>query len=150
MKKIINYQILKRIDNRDFDSNKELYISNAIIDTIDFRFTSFIYPVRINNCIIGNLLIHSSSFEGGFMLENCVIKESTDYEMGGHNKQPFIIQNNIFINRIQFFDCLFEQQVIIRNNVFCQSASLFNGTNSFDNSYIVETNQGNLDLPICL
>ena len=150
MKTNKNYQILNRIECNDFDLTEDTYISHTIIETVDFRFYSFKHHVHIDGCVIENLLIHSTFFEGGFTLENCIIMNDINYEMGGHNKSPFIICNNIFHNVLQFFDCIFDAELMIKNNVFCKGASLYNNTNYFPQSTKIIDNIGDLNLYVNL
>lgn len=143
-------QIIKRIERSEFDPSEDVHISHAIIDTIDFRFSSFSHNVHIENCIIGELLIYSTFFEGGFVLENCIISKYTNYEMGGPNKFPFVIRNNVFCDIFQFFDCIFENELTIKNNVFCKGASIYNRSNTFSDFTQITDNNGALDLYITL
>jgi hypothetical protein len=65
-------------------NNKEpIIIDNSIIDTVDFRFKEYLCNVSIKNCNINNLLLHTSWFKSGFLIENCIIsnKINNDYSM---------------------------------------------------------------------
>ena len=128
------------------DLTKPIIIQDAIVKTVDLRFTTFHHKVCINNSIIGTLLLHSAFFEGGLIIESCIVKNHIQYEMGGHNKKPVRITDSIFESMFVFFDCVFESDIIINNNIFREGSTLYNGTNYFDISPNTENNVGVLDI----
>lgn len=112
--------------------NREILISDSVMDIVDLRFSTFNQKVSVRNCVINHLLIHSSFFINGFTIDNCVVKEKVQFEMGGHNKSPIVIHNNIFCGLFVFFDCQFDEQLSILNNIFKKGSTLFNKTNTFE------------------
>ena len=124
-------------------------IANRIIDQLEIGFTTYNFEVIIENCLIEHLQIHSAWFKEGLIFKNNIIKMDIDYQMGGHNNSPIIIESNIFESFFNFFDCHFEEKVIIRNNIFQKGTNLLGnvGTgfqNLFNNEIINENNLGNL------
>lgn len=134
------------INTKQFDLNSAIEICDSVIDTIDFRYSIFNQPVLIKNCLIDYLLIHSSFFAAGLVIDSCVVKEKIQFEMGGHNKCPIIIQNNIFCKLFVFFDCIFDDRLIVKNNIFKQGSTVFNKTNTFGLEPFISDNIGPMDL----
>lgn len=128
------------------DLNKEIQLSDSIMNIVDLRFSTYKKKVTIRNCIINHLLIHSSFFEDGFLIENCIIKEKIQYEMGGHNMSPIVIHDNVFCDLFVFFDCQFESLLSINNNVFKKGSTLFNKTNTFAVNPDIYDNIGKMDV----
>lgn len=117
----INKQIISTLDCL---SDSQIMISDSIIDVLNLGFTTYQYPVLIKNSSIQELVIHSAWFKGGLLLENCIIKEVINYEMGGHNESPIVINDNIFQDLFIFYDCHFQDKLIIRNNIFNKGSTL--------------------------
>ncbi|SHK47390.1 hypothetical protein [Xylanibacter ruminicola] len=135
------------INNRIFKSNINHLsgvISNQIVDTLDFGFDTFDQQVVVENCIIDTLILHNAHFVGGLCLQNCIIKNKVQYEMGGYNKMPIVIKNNIFMSLFVFLDCIFGADLVLTDNIFLDGCTLYNGYNEFDN-VIVENNIGKMD-----
>ena len=59
-----------------------------------------------------------------------------DYQMGGHNNEKMVISNNIFHGFFDFFDCHFEKQLTVENNIFMKGTDLVLRENKgFDNYF---------------
>jgi hypothetical protein len=130
-------------------------IFNQILNRLELGFNVYLSEVVIENCLIENIQIHSAWFKKGFIFRNNIIKCNIDYQMGGHNFAPIIMENNIFMGFFNFFDCHFEGKVIVRNNIFQKGANLLGNRgkgyqNLFNNGIINENNIGNLSLDKCL
>ena len=82
------------------------------------------------NCIIGTIRLHSTWFMQGLTLKNCVVKEKVEYE-AGEKRQPIIIRNNIFLEQFIFWDCYFEADIIVQENIFSKGCSLLDTSNHF-------------------
>jgi hypothetical protein len=107
--------------------------------------------LKIENCIISNFKIHSCWFVNGLLLKNSIVKNYIDYQMGGHNTQPIVIEGNVFVDFFNFFDCQFESIIKLKNNVFNKGANLLeNRGEGFENNFIAgwlaENNMGNIDV----
>jgi len=129
--------------------NETIEVTNCIIDSFEMNFTTYQYPVEIYNCIIGNFLVHSTWFTKGLKLINCIIKENIHYEMGGHNVMTIIMEGNIFMDFFNFFDCQFDNKVIVRNNVFVKGSNLLSKEgykSTFNLGIEVNANYGTLDI----
>lgn len=144
-------QIIQKIDSGSIDVSCPIYLSNCIIDTLDFVGIEFEKEVIIRRCIITNMDIYSSWFSKGLIFVENLVLSDIDYEMGGHNKKDIIIEQNIFKGFFSFFDCCFEKEIVIRNNIFTGNSDLLLQENKgfdniFENGYIVENNIGRLDM----
>lgn len=147
----INNITSRLIDSNSIDNNENINISNSIIDELNFTSLIFSKKVCICNCIIDKFAIHSSWFEGGLHFVDNIVLSDIDYQMGGHNVADFILERNIFNGFFSFFDCQFEGNVIIKDNIFKKGSDLFlNENKGFDNSFerelVVENNIGRLDM----
>lgn len=139
------------IDLNSIDTSEEISISNSIIGEINFTAGVFLKRVCICNCLIDKLKIYSSWFQGGLHFVDNIVLSDIDYQMGGHNVENFILENNIFNGFFGFFDCQFKGDVMIRNNVFKKGSDLLYKENKgFDNLFegqlIIENNIGRLDV----
>ena len=109
---MINNSILDVFNYKPERENNILQISNSIINSLCFPAFEIGAKVVIENCNIGTLMINNTWFEAGLVLRNTIVKSRIEYEAGGHNKSPIIIENNIFEEYFNFFDCQFKEQVI--------------------------------------
>ena len=132
----------------------DYHISNLIIDYLKIGFTRFDSQVIIENCIIENLEIHSTWFQKGCILRGCIIKNDIDYQMGGHNLFPIEIKQNIFEDFLGFFDCHFDEVIILSNNIFQKGSNLLGNIgegyqNMFNSGVVIDNNMGNLKVNRC-
>lgn len=145
-------KIIKVITQSELKDYKTFHLINCNIDTIDLTgvFELKVYLI-IENCIIQNLQIHSCWFVNGLLLKNNIIKNYVDYQMGGHNTNPIVIEENIFSSFFNFFDCQFEDVIIIKDNVFVKGTNLLGNKgegfeNSFVSGWVVENNIGRVNI----
>jgi hypothetical protein len=140
------------VDFSDFKGKSTLLLSNCIIDTVNligvFELETHLV---IENCVINNFNIHSCWFLNGLVLKNSIVRNSIDYQMGGHNMKPIILEGNIFLNFFNFFDCQFENTIELKSNIFMKGANLLGNqtegfANNFAKGYFIENNIGNISL----
>lgn len=123
------------IDGRDGDS-EGLTLEHCLIHELDVSAVRFLGRVTICNCIIDKLGIHSTVFAGGLTFTGNVVMSDIDYQMGGHNNEEMIISNNIFHGFFSFFDCIFEKQLTVKDNLFLKGTDLLTRENKgFDNCF---------------
>lgn len=150
---VINNEIIELIDIRYLLKVEEsISFNNCIIKNIDL-IGAFEIEIKLifENCIIDDLQINSCWFINGFILKNNVINNIIDYQMGGHNSKPILIEGNVFLELFSFFDCQFEELIEIKNNIFKKGTNILGNKgegfeNSFDNGYLIENNIGQLDV----
>lgn len=140
------------LNQDDLKDHNTFHFINCRINTIDLIgvFELNVHLI-IENCIINNLKIHSCWFVDGLILKNNIVKNNIDYQMGGHNVKPIVIEGNIFINFFNFFDCHFENIIEVKNNVFEKGTNLLGNKgegfeNSFVTGWLVENNVGSVDM----
>ena len=149
---VIDHQNIDKISPEDFKKLDNFHLTNCIIDTIDLvGVFEFRVNLVIENCIVNKLRIHSCWFVNGLIFRNNIVKSDVDYQMGEHNDMPIVMEGNIFIGFVNFFDCQFEKVIELRNNVFEKGTNLLGNKgegfeNSFANGWHVENNVGNVDL----
>lgn len=144
----------QKIDLLDFSQLDELSsctISNSIIKTINLDLFEPNFKIIIDNCKIENLLIHSCWFKGGLLFKNNEVKHYVDYQMGGHNELPIILDGNIFSSFVNFFDCQFYSQLEVINNNFTKGSNLLGNLeegfkNTFSEGLILKNNIGSIDI----
>lgn len=145
-------KIIEVINQSDLKGYKTYQLVNCIIKTFDLV-GAFELNVNLSleKCIIYNFQIHSCWFTNGLTLKNNIIVNSIDYQMGGHNLQPIIIEGNIFNSFLNFFDCHFENVIEVKNNIFERGTNLLGNKgegfeNSFAEGWVIENNVGNIDV----
>ena len=131
--------------------NHEIIITNCIIRKLDLDSLCLQKSVQIKNNFIQEFKIYSTWFKAGAIIKNNIFTNEIDYQMGGHNMNPIEIISNIFMGHFAFFDCQFEDQLIIKDNIFrCGSDLLYKENKGFDNifkkGYIIKNNIGDLDV----
>ncbi|MCH6201544.1 hypothetical protein MMU07_18325 [Aquiflexum sp. LQ15W] len=145
-------QNLELLNQEDLKGHETFNLINCIVNKIDligvFELNAYLI---LENCIINNLQIHSCWFTNGLLLKNCIIKNYIDYQMGGHNVSPIVIEGNVFMEFFNFFDCQFENRIEVVNNVFIKGTNLLGNKgegfeNSFAEGWLAENNVGNIDL----
>lgn len=86
-------QNIELLCQEDLKGHNTFHLINCIINTIDLIgvFELNVHLI-IENCIINDLKIHSCWFVNGLLLKNCIVKNYVDYQMGGHNEKPIVIE----------------------------------------------------------
>lgn len=136
---------------KDNKAKSVVDLEGLVLETVDFNFQDVIVPVLIKNCIIKTFLVNTGWFIKGLVIDRCIFLNDIEYQMGGHNEKEIAITNNVFCGFFDFFDCHFENDVIVKNNNFIKGTNLMGnkGTgyyNSFENKIIVENNLGKTDI----
>lgn len=114
-------------------------------------FAQFQRPVRLADCTIHRLDLHSAYFLRGLEIKNCRILCDVNWPWGGHNRLPIRIVDTEIIGFLDLEDCLFEAEVIF------QDVKLHKGTNllgnvgtpvevSFEMPPVLELVEGQLDV----
>ena len=131
--------------------NKQLVIENCLIEYFSGSVTQFEKQVQFINCNFKNCQFVFTYFLGGLTIENCTFDNYLDFQAGGHNQKgnSIIIANNDFKGFVNFFDCIYEDDVIIENNKFQKGTNLlgkpFNIPVTFNIKPFIEKNVGQLD-----
>jgi hypothetical protein len=107
--------------------------------------------LNIENCIIHHLKIHSCWFAKGLILKESIVSSYVDYQMGGHNNKPIILEGNIFKDFFNFFDCQFENTIELKDNIFLKGTNLLGNRgegfeNSFAEGWFVDNNLGDVSM----
>lgn len=131
--------------------DKEVIFENCILDFFSGILTPFNKPVRLINCHFKKCHFSFSYFLGGLIIDNCTFESYLDFQAGGHNRKgnPVIITNNEFKDFVNFFDCWYEDEVIISNNIFHKGTNLLGKPHStpvtFNIKAIIKDNIGQID-----
>jgi hypothetical protein len=145
-------QHIELLSQYDLRNHSDFHLVNCIIDTIDLiGVFELKVSLIIEKCVINSLKIHSCWFVNGLILRNNVVVNYIDYQMGGHNESPIILDGNIFKGFLNFFDCQFESSIELRNNVFEKGTNLIGNKgagfeNSFISGWIAENNVGSIEV----
>ncbi|OOG75425.1 hypothetical protein [Flavobacterium sp. A45] len=147
----IENKILDELNSSSLNNINSLYILNSHIENLNFDFFESNFEIIIENCIINKLSVHTCWFEQGVTFKNNHVMNYVDFQMGGHNKKIINVTGNIFHDFVSFFDCHFEDQLIIEKNIFLRGSNLLGNknegfANTFESEVIINNNIGNLDL----
>ena len=151
---VIANQKIESINQNELKGNESFRFFNCIVETIDLL---GVFELKVHlileNCIINNLQIHSCWFVNGLLIKNSIVKNYVDYQMGGHNTNPIVIEGNVFEDFFNFFDCQFDGVVELKYNVFKKGTNILGNKgegfeNSFANGWVIENNVGNIDLNV--
>ncbi len=102
---------------------------------------------KFNRCVF-----NYSYFTKGIRIERSRFEEYLDFESGGHNKFGDIeLIDNQFQGFVNFFDCWFHGNVIVKNNSFTSGTNLQGNKGRqfevrFDQLLSVENNLGRMDI----
>jgi len=151
MKKV-NDDMKCYVYEKDNEAKSVVDLEGLVLETVDFNFQFDVrVPVVIKKCIIKAFLVNTGWFKKGLIIDSCIFLNDIEYQMGGHNEKEIAITNNVFCGFFDFFDCHFENDVIVKSNNFIMGTNLMGnkGTgyyNSFENKIIVENNLGKTDV----
>lgn len=145
-------QTIELLSQDDLKGYSTFHLINCTINIIDFiGMFEFNVHLIIENCIINNFKIHSCWFINGLILKNSIIHNYIDYQMGGHNNKPIILEGNVFTDFFNFFDCQFENIIVLKSNVFVKGTNLLGNKgegfeNRFVEGWLVENNVGDVSV----
>lgn len=140
------------IGREDLKGHSSFVLRNCVVGTIDLiGVFDLEVHLTIENCVVESMLIHSCWFSEGCTIKNSVIVSYVDYQMGGHNLRPIVLEGNVFNEFFNFFDCQFNDVIEVRNNIFLKGANILgNKGEGFENTFahgcIVEGNIGSMDV----
>ena len=128
--------------------DKEVVIENCMIEYFSGSTTVFNRPVKLINSHFKKGQFIFTHFVGGLTIENCSFDKYLDFQAGGHNAPGNLItiNNNIFSEFCNFFDCWYNGHVAITNNKFQQGTNIASEKQliSFDFKPVIENNIGQL------
>lgn len=130
---------------------KEVTIENCIVESFRGPGTQFEKQVKFVNSHFKDCNFIGAYFSSGLLIDNCTFDNYLDFQAGGHNKpvNPIVITDSIFFDFVNFFDCWFQSDVIIKNNVFQKGTNLLGKPNgmtvTFEVNPIIENNKGQID-----
>lgn len=149
-----NIKITEPFNLRDFIKNEEynqtFEIKNCCFENFDVCFFTFDQPVIITNTKFRSATFMASHFNKGIKIENCFFEDKVDLQCSDHtNSNIYKIEllQNTFIGFVNFFDCIFDCSVLIKDNNFQANTNLFGKIQCipyFKNA-IIENNSGKLD-----
>jgi hypothetical protein len=149
----IKNKVIERIDENTVDGlgNEGMSLEHCVIHVLDLSTIEFHGKVTIRNCIIDKLNLHCTWFAEGLEFMGNIVMSDIDYQMGGHNNDVMVISDNIFHGFFDFFDCHFENQLNVENNVFMKGTDLILRENKgFDNYFhgglVLSSNIGKLNV----
>ena len=123
---LINANVEGNLKNIVTSWDKEVIIDNCIIKNFVGTVTHFEKPVKFINTHFRDCQFIFSYFLQGLLIGNCTFDKYLDFQAGGHNKpgHSIIIQNNIFSEFVNFFDCWYNGEVLVRNNKFNKGTNI--------------------------
>jgi len=150
---LVDFYISGNLDITDFDiCEKQIYIENCIVDNFTAMSVQFLSKVELINSEFKNCIFTFAYFTEGLKIQNCIFQKYLDFQCGGHNKKDNFIEitNSIFQGFVNFFDCIYEGPVKIKDNDFMEGTN-FLAKNiacpvSFEIKPITVNNKGKLDI----
>lgn len=131
----------------------ELLIDNCIIHNMVIAGCEFIHSVVIKDSVFDVFNAIGAWFTKGLLIKGCIFKGRTTFEAGGHNDpdHKVIIENNIFISPLDFFDVWYKGPFVFRHNIVLAGSNLLGNQDTctkagFDSTVEIENNIGNLYL----
>ena len=99
---------------------KEVLIDHCVIENFKCLMVYFKKNVIIKNSHFKDAAFNFSYFQGGLTIENCTFEKYLDFEAGGHNdlNNLVTIRKNHFISFVNFFDCWYNGEIIVEDNIF--------------------------------
>jgi hypothetical protein len=131
---------------------KDFIAVNCIFEHLQGSCVQFARTVSFSNCEFIKCDFTFTYFLGGLIIDNSVFESYLDMQAGGHNKdgKAVSITNSTFKNFVNFFDCWYESEVIIKDNNFQKGTNIFGKPNgipvTFNVSPLIESNKGQLDV----
>jgi hypothetical protein len=132
--------------------DKEIVIENCIVECLQISAIAFAKPMKFINCHFNECHFIFTCFLGGLFIDHCTFDHYVDFQSGGHNKDgnPVTITNNEFKGFVNFFDCWYESEVTISNNLFHKGTNLLGKLHdigvTFDIAPTIKDNTGQLDI----
>lgn len=111
-------------DSRKCD--KEIVIEGCIVECFEGNAIEFLKPVTFKNSYFKDCQFLFSYFIGGLIIEGCTFEKYLDFQAGGHNQPgyPITIRDNAFLDFVNFFDCIYWGELIVRNNNFLKGTNI--------------------------
>lgn len=128
-----------------------LIILNSYFEDLYCPSVEFFSEVRFKDSCFLNATFLYSYFIQGLIIDNCKFHSYIDFQAGGHNLKPILIENSIFDDFVNFFDCWFKSDLAIKNNTFKKGTNLLGNRGEhfevkFEIEPIVQDNKGAVDL----
>ena len=150
--KVIRNRCINMIGIKDFEvmNKQEIEFDSCIIGKMDMVTVEFEEKVTIRNCVIHELVWNYTWFKGGLDFSGNVILSDIFYEAGGYNCKPLIFDGNVFKGFFGFFDCKFDELLVMSRNILEKDSDLlFDDTaqvnNEFRKGLVLEHNIGSFD-----
>jgi hypothetical protein len=107
-------------------------IQSCQVEEFDAALCEFHEPVTLSKSMFERAGFVACYFLQGLSVEGCHFRGRVNFECGGHNAadKTVLFQDTVFEGFVNFFDCLFEGPVILRNVEFREGTNLcgFKGT----------------------
>ncbi len=130
----------------------DLIAQNCIFENFQGVGVQFAKTVSFLNCEFKECNFIGTYFLGGLNIDNSVFDSYLDMQAGGHNQDGKMVSitNSTFKSFVNFFDCWYQSEVIIKNNDFQKGTNLLGKPNgisvTFDVNPIIENNKGQLNI----
>lgn len=112
---------------------------------------AFHAPVVLRGCRVEQLDLYATYFHGGLRLEDCVVACPVVFQSGGHNRAPVAFVDVHFLESVDFEDCWFTGELLLRRVVFAKPTNLLGNRGTpvevtFDHAPVLDEVTGRLDL----
>jgi hypothetical protein len=103
-----------------------VHFEHCIIEDFDGGLTQFTKPVTFTACHFTSCSFVFAYFLQGLAIENCTFDNDLDFQAGGHTSPgyPILIAQCRFLGFVNFFDCWYQGEVVIRANLFSKGTNI--------------------------
>jgi hypothetical protein len=153
---IIDKVVVGQINLTNFldDSNNfSVIIDNSAIDELLANSVNFSKQVILRSSTFKKCEFQFTYFLGGLLIKDSTFDSYLDFQCGGHNQPQIRIEilNNEFNGFVNFFDCIYNGPVTIKNNEFKRGTNVLgNKGKAFETQFDLELeitdNRGQVDI----
>jgi len=138
--------------NLDQADSLSVIIDNSLIDELIANSINFDKQVILRNSTFKKCEFLFTYFRDGLLISDSVFNSYLDFQCGGHNRPEAKIEilNNEFDDFVNFFDCIYNGPVTIRNNEFKRGTNILGNKGQpfeaqFDLGLYINNNRGQID-----
>ncbi|WP_141735930.1 pentapeptide repeat-containing protein [Oligoflexus tunisiensis] len=106
------------------DPCKKLVFSEDRDLQLKISMVHFTEEIEIRDCIVRDFEVFGVYCIRGLSVRNTTFDCEIIWQSGGHNTRPIVFENCVFKRFVDFEDCDFEDEFILRNVTFIEGTNL--------------------------
>jgi len=147
---LLNFNVKGVIEFPESGYGNELTIINCTIEGLQAEGAEFEKPVNFKNTTFNQCKFNFAYFLHGLSITDCIFENTLSFAIGGHNQigYPVNIENNIFFEFVDFWDCWYQGEVNIIRNHFSKGTNIESKLDliTFDIAPVIQNNTGKTDI----